>query len=172
MKQLKFSQSRIITLLLLAWLTVAAAHAESTVYFFSKEFANIECTLKVNGQEIGEFRGTVKKTIEPTSSVSDVMKMPYTVYHACKKKCSIIEEGKVIFSVNFKFTNGSTLSVSEYDTEIQLNLTEGSVHYIELTNKGRKDIQLKEISEKDAQKKLKDDKKYEWLPDYIQEPQQ
>lgn len=161
MKQLKFSQSRIIALLLLAWLTVAAAHAESTVYFFTGELANSECTLKLNGKEIGELRGSIKKTDQ-----IDPMKIPMVVYHKCIKKCIITDEGKALFSIAFKYTNCVTLAVSEDDTEIQLNLSEGSVHYVELGGKG-----LKEIPEKKAQKKL-NDKKYEWLPDYIQEPQQ
>ncbi len=72
----------------------------------------------------------------------------------------------MLFRVDFKFTNCSSLAVSELDTEIQLNLTPGSIHYIKLDNKGLKDIILKEITEKEAQKMLKD-KKYEILPEYI-----
>ena len=146
------------------WISVIGAYAQSTVFFFTKSFENSEITLKMNGQEIGELRGSVKKTVGPIAS----MKLPSISYHPCKKKCVINDEGKVIFSVDFKFTNVGTLAVSELDTEIQLNLSNGSIHYIMLENKGLKDIRLKEISEKDA-KKMLNDKKYEMLPDYIQQ---
>ena len=139
------------------------AKAQSTVYFFAKSFDNSEITLKMNGQEIGELRGSLKKTVGPVGS----MKIASCSYNACIKKCTINEEGKVLFGVDFKFTNCISLAVSELDTEIQLNLSPGSIHYIKLENKGLKDVQFKEITEKDAQKFLKD-KKYEMLPEFIQ----
>ena len=164
MKHLLLNQSRIAVFILMMGLTAIGAYAQSTVYFFAKSFDNSEITLKMNGQEIGELRGSVKKTINPIGP----MKIASVSYNPCKKKCVINEEGKVLFSVDFKFTNVGTLAVSELDTEIQLNLTEGSVHYIMLENKGIKDIHFKEISEKDAQKML-NDKKYEMLPEYVQQ---
>ena len=55
--------------------------------------------------------------------------------------------------------------------EIQLNLSEGAVHYIQLKFKGLNDVQLKELSEKEGLKLLKD-KKYKELPDYIEQESQ
>ena len=52
--------------------------------------------------------------------------------------------------------------------EIQLNLSEGSVHYIKVEAKGLNDIQIKEVEGKEVQKLLKD-KKYKELPDYIEQ---
>ena len=137
-------------------------NAQSTVYFFARSFDNCEISLKMNGEEIGELRGSLKKSVGPFHS----MKIPSCSYNDCYRKCTINDEGKMLFRVDFKFTNCSSLAVSELDTEIQLNLTPGSIHYIKLDNKGLKDIILKEITEKEAQKMLKD-KKYEILPEYI-----
>lgn len=164
MKHLLFNTLRVSAFLLIFVFSASSTFAQSTVYFFAKSFDNSEITLKMNGEEIGELRGSVKKTVGPMGP----MKIPSVSYNACKKKCVIKEEGKVLFSVDFKFTNASTLAVSELDTEIQLNLSEGSVHYVQLENKGLKDIRLKEISEKEAQKLL-NDKKYEFLPEFIQQ---
>ena len=52
--------------------------------------------------------------------------------------------------------------------EIQLNLSEGSVHYVKLSFKGMNDVQLKEVEEKEGLKLLKD-KKYKELPEFIEQ---
>ena len=135
--------------------------AQSTVYFFTPSTSSNECTLKMNGNEIGELRGPLKKTMEHS-----MFKIPYKTYDAAYKKCVIKEEGKVLFAVDYKFTTCRTLDVSEIPAEIQLNLSEGSVHYVRLAPKGVTNMQFKEITEKEAQKLLK---KGVELPDYVQE---
>jgi hypothetical protein len=52
--------------------------------------------------------------------------------------------------------------------EIQLNLTSGSTYYVSITNKGLNDMQLKNLTEKEAEKLLKN-KKYVALPEYIEQ---
>ena len=137
-------------------------NAQSTVYFFVPLTASNECTLKMNGMEIGELRGPLKKTIKPMAP----LKIAYKTYAPCYKKCVVKQEGKVLFAIDYKFTNATTLAVSEIPAEIQLNLSEGSVHYVKLAPKGINNNQFKEITEKEAQKLLK---KNAALPEYIEE---
>ena len=158
MRQMKF---KLLLTVVFGVLAVNNVSAQSTVFFFTSSTSSNECTLKMNGIEIGELRGPLKKTMHPAE-----FKIPYKTYDAAYKKCVIKEEGKVLFAVDFKFTNCSTLDVSEIPAEIQLNLSEGSVHYVRLAPKGFTNIQFKEITEKEAQKLLK---KGVALPDYVQE---
>lgn len=154
----------VAVLTVLGFFTVQTLWAQSTVYFFVGLTASNECTLKINGVEIGELRGPLKKTMNPVPP----MKVPYKTYSPCYKKCTINEEGKVLFTIDYKFTNVNTLAVSEIPSEIQLNLSNGSVHYVKLAPKGFNNNQLKELTEKEAQKLLKDTK-YVALPEYTQE---
>lgn len=149
----------LITVLLIA---VTKVSAQSTVYVFAPTLSNSEASLLMNGNVIGSILGPLKKEISPVSP----MKIPHRTYKPTYKKCTIKEEGKVLFAAYIKFTNGINLNVSEHTAEIQLNLSEGSVHYIRVSPKGLNNIQFKEISEKDAKKYFK--KNYE-LPEYIQE---
>ena len=89
------------------------------------------------------------------------------VYDPCVKKCILNREGKTVVSFDFKYINHANGSTNNMAAEIQLNLSEGSVHYIKICRKGFSDVQIKEIKEKEANKKLKD-KKWEKLPDYIE----
>ena len=59
-----------------------------------------------------------------------------------------------------------TLDVSNIPAEIQLNLSEGSIHYVKIDPKGVSNIQFKEITEKEALKLMK---KSTALPEFIQE---
>lgn len=142
-------------------LGAVSVSAQSTVYFFIPSLGSYECNLKMNGNNIGDLRGSLKKTMDDS-----MFKTPYKVYEAAYKKCVVKEEGKTLFAVDYKFTNCTNMVVSEIAAEIQLNLSEGSVHYIRLAPKGISDLQFKELTEKEAQKLLN---KYEKLADYNQE---
>lgn len=161
MKLMKQMRVKLLVTAVFGVLAVNNVSAQSTVFFFTPSTSSNECTLKMNGNEIGELRGPLKKTMQPAQ-----FKIPYKTYDAAFKKCVIKEEGKVLFAVDYKFTNCSTLDVSEIPAEIQLNLSEGSVHYVRLAPKGVTNMQFKEITEKEAQKLLK---KGVALPDYVQE---
>ena len=156
---MKNIKSLFIAALLL--ICVMSVSAQSTVYFFIPSNGSYECSLKMNGNNIGELRGSLKKTMN-----DDIFKTPYKVYNAAYKKCTVKEEGKVLFAIDFKFTNCTTLKVSEVPAEIQLNLSEGSVHYVSIAPKGFSNVQLKELTEKEAQKYFK---KSEELPEYTQQ---
>lgn len=148
---------------LIAMFCCSSAFAQSTVYFFVRSVESAEVKILKNGNEIFELRGPVKKTLNHPS-----FKIPHVSYQPAYRKCRFKEEGKVLFSVDFAFTNVGTGDVRKLAAEIQLNLEEGSVHYIQLAFKGLNDIQFKELTEKEAAKLLKDKKTVE-LPEYVEE---
>ncbi|WP_337788705.1 hypothetical protein [Phocaeicola plebeius] len=139
--------------------------AQSTVYFFMKKGGgNLSLNLKLNGKEISQIELPIKKTYP----VNDTFRIPYYIYSPWVKKCTLNKEGKNLFSFDCKQINPTNLKESDYVAEIQLNLYNGSKHYIILTNKGLFDVQLKELTEKEAEKLLKN-KKYVALPEYIEQ---
>ena len=145
--------------------STSIANAQSTVYFF---MPSTNCwgngggvDVYVNGQNAFSMRGPFKKTIGNVANPS----LPLYVYHAAKRKCVLNEEGKVLFAVDYKFVTNNGKE-SDLTAEIQLNLSEGSVHYVKIEPKGLNDNQFKELSEKEAAKLMKD-KKYVELPEYI-----
>lgn len=142
-----------------------SAYSQSTVYFFMKKSAgNVELSLKLNGKDISKIDLPIKKKY----SSDEMFRIPYYVYSPWVKKCTLNREGKVLFSFDCKQTNPTNLKVSNFLSEIQLNLTNGSIHYISLTNKGLFDMQLKEITEKEANKLL-NNKKYVSLSEYVEQ---
>lgn len=138
--------------------------AQSTVYFFIKSTGNMTTTIKQNGKDIFDMTGPIKKTIKPSGN----MQFPFNQYAPCHKKCIFKSEGKVLFSAECKHTNAVNGKISTMAGEIQLNLTSGSTYYISITNKGLNDMQLKTLTEKEAEKLLKN-KKYMTLPEYIEQ---
>jgi hypothetical protein len=151
-----------IFLVVLGLLIPSTCIAQSTVYVFAPKLMNVEGGLKINGKNVGELKGPLQKTIKPV----EPMKIAAKVYSPCVKKCILKDEGKTLFTAEYEYTNYMNLSVSNYACEIQLNLSEGSIHYISIKQKGFGDMQFKEITEKEAQKLLK---KNVALPDYIEE---
>lgn len=139
--------------------------AQSTVYFFSPSVTNAVCRITVNGDKSFRLRGDLKKTIKP---VPPQINYPMEVYSKCGIKCSLNLEGKVLFALvadRFDSKTGKTIN-DFWRAELQLNLSEGSVHYVKLAPKGFSDVQLKEITEEEAQKLMKD-KKRVMLPDFV-----
>lgn len=141
-----------------------SAFAQSTVYIFMRSLANSDCTMSINGGEPFSIQGPFKKAMANVINPS----MPTKIYHPAIKKCIIKEEGKALFAANLDFTNVINGTVRKMAAEIQLNLSEGSVHYIKVGAKGLNDIQIKEVDEKEGLKLLKN-KKYKELPDYVEE---
>lgn len=140
--------------MLLSVLSISTVSAKSTVYVFAVE-SWVPIPVKINNQEAFEMRGTPKGR-DMTARFS-----------ACKKKCTLDSEGKIIFSFEFSRTNQATGTVYNYADEIQLNLSEGSIHFIQIKPKGFNDYTFKELSEKDANKLL-NNKKSLLLPEYVQ----
>ena len=143
----------------------SAISAQSTVYFFTKTITSAETMITKNGKDLFELRGPEKSRVEPIAMSG--MKMASISYSPAYKKCIFNDEGKVLFGINYDFTNVKTLEISHLKGEIQLNLAEGSIHYVQVAPKGLFDIQFKELSEKEALKLLKN-KKYVELPEYTE----
>jgi hypothetical protein len=108
--------------------------------------------------------GCLKKTIKPSGN----MQLPFNQYAPCYRKCIFKNEGKILFSAECKHINAVNGKISTMAGEIQLNLTSGSTYYVSITNKGLNDMQLKNLTEKEAEKLLKN-KKYVALPEYIEQ---
>lgn len=144
--------------------SAAQAFAESTVWIFMRGVGGTETNVSINGKKAFDMIGPVRKTFDDVDSY----KIPYTFYHPVKRKCVLKSEGKVLFSVDLKHTNPMNLKVSHMAAEIQLNLEDGSEHYIEIGTKGLNDCQFKEIPEKKV-KKYMENKKYKELPDFIEQ---
>lgn len=158
-------KKELLLLTFFAFLCCGSLHAQSTIHFFCPSLGNVETTLKINGEEIGDLRGPVKKTYEaipPHTLYGSV------IYHACMKKCLLNDEGKALFSIDITFLNAVNGDISKYASEIQINLMDGDIHYIVVSPKGLNDLELKEVSTKEGGKLLKN-KKYIQLPDYISE---
>lgn len=140
------------------------ANAQSTVYVFMRSSVNADCVMSINGSEPFEIRGPLKRTMMNLHGPE-----PNKFYHPAKKKIVLKEEGKALLSAKYTFyANMDRSNPRDMVAEIQLNLSEGSIHYIQLSFKGMNDVQLKEISEKEGLKLLKD-KKYKELPEFIEQ---
>ena len=142
---------------------VVCSSAQSTVYFFMRSSSNSTCTMKLNGKEVFDMRGPLQKTQKAVGP----MIYPLQVYSPSKRKCTFKNKGKMLFTFDMKYKVPTTGEVKNYLAEIQLNLTESSVHYVRIGAKGLNDVQFKELTQKEGEKLLKD-KKYVFLPDYVE----
>lgn len=120
-----------------------STEAQGIVYFFGKSLPNVECYLSFNGKQLGELRGPVKRYLPNLHGGT-----PIPMYSACSKKCVLREAEKAVLVTKFKFTNSVNQEELITSAEIQIDFSDGQVHYVELTNKGLNDIQFKELSEK------------------------
>lgn len=136
---------------------------QSTVYVFMRSATSAECVMSINGGEPFDICGPFKKALMNPGGE------PIRQYHPGKKKLVLKAEGKALFSAkNTFYALGDRNKARDMVAEIQLNLSEGSVHYIKVGFKGLNDIQIKEVDEKEGLKLLKD-KKYKELPEYIEQ---
>lgn len=139
-----------ITVMLLA-ISSTTAIAQSSVTFILKKFGNTNFHILLNGKEITDMNGTLVKTFNLKNGT-------YKVYSPCHRTINLNEEGKKMFTVNAEFTNANNGQTTHLEAEILLNLSSQSKHYIHITNKGLYDIQMKELTEKDAMKMLSNKK--------------
>ena len=156
--------ARLIVTVAIMLCGTTVANAQSTVYVFVRSAVNADCVMAINGGEPFEIRGPLKRTMMNLHGPE-----PNKFYHPAKKKIVLKEEGKALFSAKYTFyADMNRNNPRDMVAEIQLNLSEGSVHYIKLSFKGMNDVQLNEISEKEGLKLLKD-KKYKELPEFIEQ---
>lgn len=114
-----------------------------------------------NSEPLFDMVGPVIKT----QYIKSAMVMPLKTQAPCKRKAVFKSTGKSLFEVEVTYTNFVNAKVSKAAAEIQLNLTDGATYYVFITNKGMNDIKMKLLSDKEAEKMLKD-KKFVALPDY------
>jgi len=148
---------RLFLVLLVLLSGMVYSYAQSTVYFFSPQMMDNKCMIKLNGKEVFEMRGPLKKVMTPQGYD------PFRVYSPCYRKCLFRNEGKMLFILEVT----STKDNRKWTAEIQLNLTEGSVHYVKMGAKGLNDVQFTELTQKEGEKLLKN-KKYIPLDDYVE----
>lgn len=135
--------------------------AQSTVYFFMKKINNLELDVYQNSKPVFDMFGPITKSKQVKSS----MVLPLRTQAPCKRKSVFQATGKTIFSIDATFTNPVNAKTMKYAAEIQLNLIDGATYYVSIKRKGLNDLKMELLSDKEAEKMLKD-KKYVALPDY------
>lgn len=141
-------------LLLLLMVTVAAClsvNAESTIYVFLKSMSNTDTRINIDGQEVCNLNGTVKRTIQPGYGIV----VPFITREACFRKITLNNEERVVVSVSIDYTIPSNGKVNTYKAEYPLDLESGENYYLQVTSNGLNDIQIKDPKEKDVKKWLK-----------------
>lgn len=150
----------LIALLCCMFCGVIALHAESSVYLFVKTGNSTTYNAFVDGKKVCDLNGPIKKTMDG----GGMFKIPYKVAYPCYRKLVFNTESNVIISIEADFTNCMNLNHTIMKGEIQLDLEDGETYYIDVTSKGMKDIQLKPIPDKKAEKNLSGDKWKELSP--------
>lgn len=103
--------------------------------------------------------------VTKTQQVKSAMVLPLNTQAACKRKAVFAATGKTIFSIDATYTNPVNAKTAKYAAEIQLNLIDGATYYVFITRKGFNDLKMELLSDKEAEKMLKD-KKFVALDDY------
>lgn len=149
-----FKIAIIAIILMFVCSSISNTFAQSTVYFICND-SWVPVPVKINNQAAFDLKGTPKGNKYAS------------FYSPCQKKVILYTEGKVIFSFDFERPNYSNPDLPfNHAGEIQLTLSENSVHYIQFKSKGWNDYIFEELSEKEG-KKLLTKKKYILTPDYI-----
>lgn len=136
--------------------------AQSTVYFFIDKVCNLDVFMFKNSEPLFDMVGPITKKRQTKSA----MVLPLCTQAPCKRKTVFHATGKSIFEMEATYTNPVNAKTSKVAAEIQLNLTDGAVYYVKIGFRGlRNDMKLELLSDKEAEKILKD-KKYVALDDY------
>lgn len=113
--------------------------AESTIYFFENHPYLADCTITLNGDTIPLPERKFKKTNGFTKLTS---------YYRAQTKCIVPGDDKVVITFEFLWME------RPFHDEISLDLNDGEIYYILLTNNSS--AKMKILSEKEGQKKLKE----------------
>lgn len=135
--------------------------AQSTVYFFIDKVCNLDVFMFKNSEPLFDMVGPITKKRQTKSA----MVLPLCTQAPCKRKAVFTATGKTIFSIDATYTNPVNAKTAKYAAEIQLNLTDGATYYVFITRKGFNDFKMELLSDKEAEKMLKD-KKFVALDDY------
>ena len=156
-----FKASLVMLVTVISLLMPQKISAQSTVYFFMRKICNTELDVFQNSKPIFDMVGPVTKT----QQVKSAMVLPLNTQAACKRKAVFAATGKTIFSIDATYTNPVNAKTAKYAAEIQLNLIDGATYYVFITRKGFNDLKMELLSDKEAEKMLKD-KKFVALDDY------
>lgn len=125
------------------------AMAESTVYLFLKSLGNTDVGIAVNGKNVCDMNAAIKKTMN-----NEMFKVPLKLAKDCTRKLIFNKEGKVVISATLVYTNPMKNTKNTMKGETQLDLVDGETYYVEITNKGLTDVQLKIMEDKKGVKRL------------------
>ncbi|MCM1515387.1 MAG: hypothetical protein NC080_03070 [Paraprevotella sp.] len=140
---------RTIGIIYLFLTIIINAKAESSVYVFLKSMYNTDTSISINGTEVCNLNGTVKKTMSFNNTGTIIKR------NGCFRKIEFVEEGKILITATMLFTVPANGHVNTYKGEIMLDGADGETYYLELTSKGIHDMQIKEVTEKKASKWIK-----------------
>lgn len=162
MKHLSFFKASLVMFIsIISLLTPQKISAQSTVYFFMRKICNMELDVYQNSKPVFDMVGPITKS----QQVKSAMILPLRTQAPCKRKAVFAATGKTIFSIDATYTNPVNAKTAKYAAEIQLNLTDGATYYVFITRKGSNDLKMELLSDKEAEKMLKD-KKFIALDDY------
>lgn len=156
-----FKASLVMFISIISLLTPQKISAQSTVYFFMRKICNMELDVYQNSKPVFDMVGPITKS----QQVKSAMILPLRTQAPCKRKAVFAATGKTIFSIDATYTNPVNAKTAKYAAEIQLNLTDGATYYVFITRKGFNDLKMELLSDKEAEKMLKD-KKFIALDDY------
>lgn len=132
----------------------SSANAESNVYLFLKSIGNADVQVSINGKRVCNMNAATKKTMN-----NDMFKIPLRLSKDCTRKLIFNKEGKNVISVTMDYTNPMKETVTTMKAETQLDVADGETYYVEITNKGLTDVQLKVMDEKKGAKRLAEKKR-------------
>lgn len=136
---------RIISLVAVLMTAIVSVLAESNVYVFLKSMYNTDTSITINGTEVCKLNGSITKTMNVPGGTMEKR-------NGCYHKIVLDGEGKILLTGTLLFTVPSNGNVNTYKGEISLDVADGETYYLELTNKGIHDMQIKEVKEKTASK--------------------
>lgn len=131
--------------------------AESNVYVFLKSVGNSDVYISLNGEKLCDLNGSIKKEMGGSS----VIQHELLISNDCFRKIEIEGEGNIKLSVSMEYANPMAGTEKNFLSDVSFEVENGKNYYFEVANKGLSDIILKEMSEKNAVKKIK---KWEELP--------
>lgn len=124
-----------------------AAMADCTLYLFYKGYPNTETKIRIDGTELCNLDGTVKKSKNVTG-----FKYPQVFRESCFRKVYINTSGKLTLELDMDFQIIKNGDHKTYDASMTLDAADGATYYVQVTSKGLNKMQFKDVSEKDANK--------------------
>lgn len=147
-----------VIFMLLCALAVVPAWAESEVYIFQGCQTNTDNTIYVDGREAGKLNGPLKKEQSFQSCA-----VPIVTNHNAYRKLTIPSDERLTISLEMKYTLPMTGEVTTYKGEVSVDAEDGEVYYYEVVANTMNDMRLAPVDKKEAQKRMKNKKKWHEL---------